>query len=223
MCNDSAYPKNSRQRVESQKRVKKTKRLFFLASSLGDRNRDGEIASHIPTAPSTHIPAIATGYSSRYVDITLYGSSQLFGSLLTTHCFCLAIVRGIYHCDWLEGEISMLQSYKILRYFSRDKNQTKPIRPTKHKFCKSLYVAHQPATRLFIPRRHAHERLLRTGRSRKDVRSYHIPQAQVKVFWVHREATCTLPAALSSCIFHTHHGVPAAGFERLARWCYASR
>lgn len=21
----------------------------------------------------------------------------------------------------------------------------------------------------------------------------------------------------------THHGVPAAGFERLARWCYASR
>jgi hypothetical protein len=102
MCNDSAYPKNSRRLVESQKRVKKTKRLF-LASSLGNRNRDGEIASHIPTAPSTHIPAIATGYSSRYVDITLYGSSQLFGSLLTTHCFCLAIVRRIYHCDWSEG------------------------------------------------------------------------------------------------------------------------
>ena len=48
--------------------------------------------------------------SSRYVDITLCGSSQLFGSPLTIHSrHCYSEEEDCF--NWSEREISMLQSY----------------------------------------------------------------------------------------------------------------
>ena len=146
--------------------------------------------------------------SSRYVDITLCGSSQLFGSPLTIHSrHCYSEEEDCF--NWSEREISMLQSYssrykttKVHQYFPRNKINEPTNQNTNSA---SLSVCRSPTSHaLIIPqRRHAHERTpLKNGKKQeKGVRSYRKRKYIFHVFWVRRGATCTLPAALSSCIF----------------------
>jgi hypothetical protein len=142
-CNDSAYPKNSRS-------APKNKTAFLASSLMESRWQDGKPHSRLRLPHA--FQRLRQDVSSRYVDITLYGSSQLFGSLLTTHCFCLAIVRRIYHCDWSGGgdfDVAILlwvRDTRVHWYFSRQEpNQTKPTNQKTDSASLSMSLSqHQP-------------------------------------------------------------------------------
>jgi hypothetical protein len=168
-CNDSAYPKNSRSAPKKQNGFFG----FFL-----DGIEMARWQATFTTAASTRIPAIATGcifslcghYTLRLqptVRLTTY--YPLFLPCYSEKNIALRLAR---RGDFDVAILLWVRDTKVHWYFSRDKNQTKPNRPTKTRIlhvslCRSLNTSHT-----LIPRRHAHERLLRTGRSRKDVPSY---------------------------------------------------
>jgi hypothetical protein len=120
--------------------------------------------------------------------------------LLSTHA--TAIVRRKIVSIGRKGRFRCYKTTKVHRYFSRNKINE----PTKTQIPQVSLCRSPTSHALIIPQqRHAHERtpLKKNGKKQeKGVRSYGCLYRKRKhVFWVRRGATCTLPAALSSCIF----------------------